>query len=110
MAATCDYVSKRYLPLYRAFIAEELVNKYSFTQKQAAQKLGTTQPAISQYLSSKRGSKNIQNYDEVAPLIKETAAKEAKKVAKTDTSQKEVNSAFCDLCRFLQKTGRIPTG
>ena len=49
-------------------MAKELIEKYCYTQKQAAQKLGTTQPAISQYLSSKRGSKGIPNYDEVAPI------------------------------------------
>lgn len=88
-------------------MAKELVKKYGYTQEQAAKKLGTSQPAISQYLSSKRGRKGIPNYDEVAPLVKETAVKVAEKVAKTGMSPEEFSESFCDLCRKLQETGKI---
>jgi predicted transcriptional regulator len=88
-------------------VAKELVKKYGYTQEQAAKKLGMTQPAISQYLSSKRGRKGIPNYDEVAPLVKEAAVKVAKKVAKTGMSTEEFRDSFCDLCRKLQEIGKI---
>jgi predicted transcriptional regulator len=107
MSTSCEYVARHFLPLFRAFVAKELVNKYGYTQKQAAKKLGTTQPAISQYLSSKRGRKGIAKYDEVAPLVKEAAAKVAKRVAKTKMSPEEFSDSFCDLCRKLQEEEKI---
>jgi predicted transcriptional regulator len=88
-------------------VAKELVKKYGYTQEQAAKKLGMTQPAISQYLSSKRGRKGIPNYDEVAPLVKEAAVKVAEKGAKTGMSPEEFSDSFCDLCRKLQEIGKI---
>ena len=107
MSISCEYVARHFLPLYRAFVAKELVEKYGYTQKQAAERLGTTQPAISQYLSSKRGRKGISNYDEVAPLVKDAAAKVAKKVAKTEMTPEEFSDSFCDLCRKLQEAEKI---
>ena len=107
MPASCEYIASQFLPLYRAFVAKELVEKYNHTQSQAAKKLGTTQPAISQYLSSKRGSKGISNYDEVAPLIKEAAAKVAKNMSTTEKSQEKFNESFCALCKTLQQTKKI---
>jgi predicted transcriptional regulator len=107
VSTSCEYVARHFLPLYRAFVAKELVKKYGYTQKQAAEKLGTTQPAISQYLSSKRGRKGIPNYDEVAPMVEKAATKTAKKVAKTEMSPEEFSDSFCDLCRKLQEAGKI---
>ena len=107
MPTSCEYIARSYLPLYRALVAKELIEKYRYTQKQAAKKLGTTQPAISQYLSSKRGRKGIPNYDEILRVVKETAIRVAKKAAKTEISQKELSNSFCDLCKILQKAGKI---
>ena len=107
MATSCEYVARHFLPLYRAFVAKDLVEKYGYTQKQAAEKLGTTQPAISQYLSFKRGRKGITKYDEVAPLVEDAATKVAKKVAKTEMSPEEFSDSFCDLCKKLQEEGKI---
>ena len=107
MSTSCEYVASHFLPLYRAFVAKELVEQYGYTQKKAAEKLGTTQPAISQYLSSKRGRKGITNYDEVAPLVKRAATKVAKMVAKREMSPEEFSDSFCDLCRKLQEEEKI---
>lgn len=107
ISTSCEYIARHFLPLYRAFMAKELIKKYNYTQVQAAKKLGTTQAAISQYLSSKRGHKGIPNYDEVAPLVKEAAAKVAKNMAKTEMSPEEFSESFCDLCRSLRKSKKI---
>jgi predicted transcriptional regulator len=107
MSTSCEDIARNFLPLYRALVAKELVKKHGYTQKQAADKLGTTQPAISQYLSAKRGRKGIANYDEVALLVKEAAVKVAEKVAKTKMSPEELRGSFCDLCRKLQEDGKI---
>jgi predicted transcriptional regulator len=107
MSFSCESVARHVLPLYRAYVAKELVEKYGYTQVNAARKLGTTQPAISQYLSSKRGRKKIANYDEIAPLVQKASIKAAKRVATAAMSRDEFNASFCNLCKDLQKTGKI---
>ncbi len=107
MSTSCEYIARSYLPLYRALVAKELIEKYRYTQKQAAKKLGTSQPAISQYLSSKRGRKGVPNYEEVLPVLEETAIGMAEKAATTEISPKELSDSFCDLCKILQKAGKI---
>ncbi len=54
-----EIVSKNIIPTLRAIVADILVKKYGFTQVKAASILGVTQPAISNYLYSRRGSKGM---------------------------------------------------
>jgi predicted transcriptional regulator len=107
VSTSCESVARRILPLYRSFVAKELVKKYDYTQVQAARKLGTTQAAISQYLTSKRGHKKIQNYDEIAPLVQNAAAEVAERLTTTEMSPEEFGDSFCDLCKVLQKAKKI---
>lgn len=102
MSFSCESVARNVLPLYRAYVAKELVEKYGFTQVSAAKKLGTTQPAISQYLSSKRGRQKIANYAEILPIVQRAAAKVAQRMAEAEMSTEEFNDSFCDLCKELQ--------
>jgi len=110
MSTSCESVARYILPLYRAYVARELIEKYDYTQVKAAKKLGITQAAISQYISSKRGRMGIPNYDEIAPLVKKAAAKVAKRIATTEMSQEEFSGSFCELCKTLQKEKKISTG
>lgn len=103
MSFSCERVARQILPLYRAYVAKELVENYGYTQVSAAKKLGTTQPAVSQYLSSKRGRQKIANYDEILPLVQRAAAKAAKHLATENMSLEGFNDSFCDLCRELQR-------
>jgi predicted transcriptional regulator len=98
MPTSCESVVRYILPLYRAFVAKELITKYNYTQVAAAKKLGTTQAAISQYVTSKRGHKRIPNYEEIAPLIQNAAAQTAKRIATAKMSPEEFNESFCELC------------
>jgi predicted transcriptional regulator len=107
MSTSCESVARHILPLYRSFVAKELVKKYKYTQVQAAKKLGTTQAAISQYLTAKRGHKGIQNYDGVAPLVQNAASEVAERLTTTEMSPEEFSDSFCDLCRSLQKAKKI---
>jgi predicted transcriptional regulator len=98
MPTSCESVVRYILPLYRAFVAKELIAKYHYTQVAAAKKLGTTQAAISQYVTSKRGHKRISNYEEIAPLLKNAAATVAERIATADMSPEEFNESFCEVC------------
>ena len=104
MSSSCESVARHILPLYRSFVAKELLSKYNYTQVETAKKLGTTQAAISQYVTSKRGNKGIKNYKEIVPFVKSAATKVATRIATTGMSMEEFNASFCDLCRYLQET------
>ena len=107
MSVSCESIARFLLPLYRAFTAKELVEKHKFTQVEAAKKLGTTQAAISQYMTSKRGHKGIPNYEEVVPSIQNAAIEVAKRIATTEMSPEEFSASFCDLCMELRKKKKI---
>ena len=107
MSTSCESVARHILPLYRSFVAKELIDNYDYTQVQAAKKLGTTQAAISQYMTSKRGHKGIPKYEEIAPLIQNAAVKVAKRIATAEMSRDEFSASFCDLCKALQGAKKI---
>jgi predicted transcriptional regulator len=107
MSTPCESVARYILPLYRSFVAKELIEKYDYTQVRAAKKIGTTQAAISQYITSKRGHKGISNYDEIAPLVQKAAAKVAKRIVAMDTSPKEFSESFCEICKSAQLTKKL---
>jgi len=107
MSTSCESVARHILPLYRSFVAKELIEKYNYTQIRVAKKIRTTQAAISQYITSKRGHKGISNYDEIAPLVQKAAAKVAKRIAAMDISAEEFSESFCELCKSLQRTKKL---
>jgi len=107
MSTSCESVARHILPLYRSFVAKELIEKYNYTQVQAAKKLGTTQAAVSQYMTSKRGHKGIPNYDEIAPLVQKAATKVAKRIATMNISAEEFSESLCELCKSLQRAKKL---
>ena len=107
MSASCEKMARHILPLYRSFVAKELLEKYDYTQVKVAKGIGTTQAAISQYITSKRGHRGIPNYEEIAPSVQEAAAKTAKRIAKEGMSPEEFGISFCELCNILRKEKKI---
>jgi len=107
MSASCESIARNILPLYRSLVAKELLEKYDYTQVKAAKGIGTTQAAISQYMTSKRGHRGIPNYDEIAPPVREAASKTAKRIAKEGLSPEEFSTSFCELCNILRKEKKI---
>jgi predicted transcriptional regulator len=85
-------------------LAKELVQKYNFSQTQAAKKLGTTQAAVSQYLSSKRAYKGIENVEQYLPRIQEIADDTALKIVNKEIGVKDITFDFCKLCVTFCKT------
>jgi len=65
----CEIVVRYILPLFRSVVAKTLIEKHKFTQGEAAEKLGTTQAAISQYIYLKRGFKGMKTVEDALPLI-----------------------------------------
>ncbi|MGE5575475.1 MAG: transcriptional regulator [Ignavibacteria bacterium] len=98
MDPQCEIVGKYVLPIYRSMLAKELVQKYGFSQTATAKKLGTTQAAISQYLSSKRAYKGVEHVEGFLPKIQTMADETAKKLANKEMGADDVTLDFCKLC------------
>ncbi len=98
MNSRCEAIGKYVVPLFRSLVAKELINTYNLTQVQAVQRLGTTQAAISQYINSKRASKGMEQFTDVAPKIQAMANETAKRLANEEISVDEVTVDFCKLC------------
>ncbi|MEM1586150.1 MAG: hypothetical protein QXX99_02240 [Candidatus Bathyarchaeia archaeon] len=103
MYLPCESIGKRILPIFRAYIAKELIEKHCFTQIEVAKNLGTTQAAISQYLRSKRGVSDLEQFKDVLPIIQSAASEIAEKISSGRLKPEEVALKFCKLCLSLQK-------
>ena len=57
MKTLCELMALEVLPTVRALVAKRLVETHGLSQQVAADRLGTTQPAISQYKRDVRGYK-----------------------------------------------------
>ena len=98
MGPRCETIGKYVLPIFRSLVAKELVKTYGLTQLEAAEKLGTTQAAISQYINSKRAFKGAKHLDSVLPKIQAIASATAKRLAENEICAGEVTLDFCKLC------------
>ena len=103
MSLPCERMAKYILPIFRSYVARALVEEYSFTQIKAAEKLGTTQAAVSQYLHSKRGDKGNEKYEEAMPMIRSAAKGTAKQIATKNVDSDGVIINFCKLCTSLRE-------
>jgi len=103
MKSPCEEIVWDVLPGIRAAIAEELV-KRGISQKEVSKMLGITPPAVSQYVSKKRGY-SIAFREDIRESIKRLA---------DDLIQKKVDNLtarICEICRSLQndKTACCPS-
>lgn len=93
----CETVVKKSLPILRSLIIKDLIEKYDFSQVEVANKLGMTQAAISQHVSSKRGIKKSTKL-EMSSELKKMARQISKDIAKNKQSDFDVTPHLCDLC------------
>ncbi len=99
----CEIAVKYILPAFRSLIARKLISEYNMSQEEVAKLLGTTQAAISYYLSEKRGKKirYLEEMEEVKRMAEDIAERVGKGLAKED----EIRSSFCLICRKLLEEG-----
>jgi hypothetical protein len=97
----CEYILWNGLPVIRKEIAESMISNFGLNQKEAAEKLGMTPAAVSQYLSKKRGNTAIENEE----LLKEITLS-----AERIISQEEVDviEETCRICRLFMEKGVFP--
>ncbi len=95
----CELMVKEVLPVLRAALARKL-SEYGMSQKKIAEKMGTTQPAVSQYKKGSRGGKLsiLQENTEVLERVEEIA----KKLSTGAMSPEDLASEFCEICHELE--------
>jgi len=105
MKPFCEVMVRDILPVIRALIAKNLMTKHGFTQQLVAKKMGTTQPAISQYRSNLRGYKTklIRKNPEVMNIIENIS----EKIARDELSLHDLMLDICNLCKLIRSSGMI---
>ncbi|MBI4015429.1 MAG: helix-turn-helix domain-containing protein [Candidatus Aenigmarchaeota archaeon] len=106
MKFLCEVIVQDVLPAMKALLAKELTHKYGLTQKQAAEKMGCTQAAVSQYLRELRGYKVklLQKDEKSMEKLEELAKKLASGSAGTGFS-----SEICGICDGMRKRDTLKT-
>jgi len=105
MKPPCEVVVRVILPKVRSMIVNQLFNKYGLTQQEIAKRLGLTQPAVSYYLSEKRGWKGeilLKNKE-----VKETVDKIAKGIAENTMNKISALLEICHLCKVLRTSKKF---
>lgn len=101
MRPPCELVVRYVLPAFRSLVAKELIEKYHFSQTTVAEKLGTTQAAISYYVYSKRGDKRIKQLESI-PSVQSAASEVAQGIATEKLSIIDAMLKLCNLCVALR--------
>ena len=103
MDPPCQTVIYKILPAFRFLLAKQLIDKYGFTQMEVAGKIGITQSAISQYLTSKRAVKGLQELGINYHLVESMANEVAEKIANNEMNPFEITTYFCKLCTTIKE-------
>lgn len=99
----CELYGQRIIPVVRAYIAKELIEKYGLTQIEVAKKLGITQAAISQYLHSKRGLKYLEMFKNASNQIEPNIHDIAEGIYLGKISPDELKIKLCELCQLIRR-------
>ncbi len=103
MRPYCEIMVTDVFPMIRALMAKELTENLGFTQAEAANKMGLTQPAISQYKKEMRAAKIdiLENNEKIMQYITDGARQLA-------NSKKPAQSTLlCDICREIRTSGLL---
>jgi hypothetical protein len=102
MKPFCEVVVSSILPGIRSLLTRELLTTYHLTQKQAADLLGLTQPAISQYSIETRASKVklLEKQPRITKMIEDLAYD----IANKNIKHKEIQIKFCEICKIVRQS------
>lgn len=101
MLTACEAVVYYVFPTVRALIARELIEAHGLTQKEAARRMGLTQPAISQYKKQLRGYRvaQLRKNDEIMAKISEISAQ----LAHGELDAERATLRLCEICEEARK-------
>ena len=93
MKPPCEIVVWYVIPAIRSELAKELL-KLGMKQKDVSEIMDITQPAVSQYITDKRGS-GIKLQDDVRGMIKQFAFE----LSTGESTKKDLIPRTCAICR-----------
>ena len=96
MKPPCEMVVWYVIPAIRSELAKDLLN-LGMKQKDISELMDITQPAVSQYLTDKRGS-GIEFNDEIKDLIKDFA----NDLANGNANKSDIISRTCAICKRIK--------
>jgi predicted transcriptional regulator len=101
MKPFCEVIVTSILPAIRSILTRELMGDYRLTQKETADLLGLTQPAISQYQKECRGAKVklLEKQPKIMKMIDELA----KDVSTGKIRPKQLQLKFCGICKTVRE-------
>lgn len=105
MRPFCEIMVQDIFPTVRALIARELMETFNYNQAETAQKMGVTQPAISQYSRELRGKK--AKLLEANLVVGNSIKLAAKQLAKAKNPYE--SGILCGVCRDIRKSGILCT-
>ena len=99
----CQFAVENLIPAFRSIIAKQLITKHGLNQEQTANKLGLTQTAVSNYMTSRRAIKCREKLGDDYVYVHSLACETAEKIAKGKTTTDEMKKDFCNLCMKLKE-------
>lgn len=106
MRPPCEIVVRKILPAIRTLLVKDLIERHNFSQKEVAEKLGVTQAAVSQYLSSIRGDKELQDKIQDSKEFEEIKGL-SDKISDERASKAQSIKDFCDICYLMRREGTL---
>lgn len=104
MRPPCEIVVTKVLPAIRTVLVKDLIDRHDLTQKEVARRLGVTQAAVSQYLSSIRGDEELGRMlkeSEIFGKIRELSSE----VADGGIGSARLMEDFCEICDAMRREG-----
>ena len=101
MRTVCETMALHFVPAVRSMIARDLIEGYKMTQKEAAKRLGMTQPAVSQYKKHLRGirTKMLERNDTVEKMVTRVSGL----LAKNEIGPEEAALEICGICKYMRE-------
>lgn len=102
MKFTCEEISKEFLPTARAILVKDLVERHNLNQVEVADRLGITQPAVSQYLKLLRGTSRTKALLKKGDFMK-SLMKLSDDIAARKVRGIQITEMYCKLCKMYWK-------
>ena len=102
MTVACEKMVRYVLPWIRKEFAKIMVNELGLPQVEVAKKLEVTEPAISQYISSKRGVEINVKDEKVLLAVREAA------IRINNGNEAIISREICQICRLIRISNAIP--
>lgn len=96
MKPPCEIVVWYVIPAIRSELAKELLN-LGMRQKDVSELMDITQPAVSQYITDKRGS-GVKLEDDVKKMVQDFA----KELADGRATKAELIGRTCSICKHVK--------